>query len=367
MQQLLDKGILFWLIILCCMLSTSVSNPAAIVSALFAVILSAIIQYYRGKQVAQILIGCFFLLCSLFPPVLCALPLLLYDTIWEKKWWLMLFGIGAIANVAYFSLIQLFLLGGSIGLAFLLAFRSMKWEAGITTLHQRHDDATELQRQLKLRNRQLQNAQNDAILMATLQERNRIAREIHDNVGHMLTRALLQTGALCVCIKDETLLTQMNALKDTLDSAMTSIRSSVHKLHDDAILLKQTVQSCLDPLKETYRIELIYDISETVPKAIKLCLLGILKESLSNVVKHSNGDTIRIILREHPAFYQLSVTDNGTGSSIQKTGIGLETMQDRAAQVNGLIQFFPEKNSFRVFVSIPKEGNPQMQTQIHKS
>lgn len=367
MQQLLDKGILFWWMILYCMLSTTVNNPAVIISILLSVIFSAAIQYCRGKRMAHILIGCFFLLCSLFPPVLCALPLLLYDTVWEKKWGLMLFGIGAIVNAAHFSLIQLFLLSGSIGLAILLAFRSMKWEAGITTLHQRQDDATALQWQLKLRNRQLQNTQNDAILMATLQERNRIAREIHDNVGHMLTRALLQTGALCVCIQDETLLIQMNALKDTLDSAMNSIRSSVHKLHDDAILLKQTVQRCLEPLKETYQIELTYDISETVPKEIKICLLGILKESLSNVVKHSNGSKIRIVLREHPAFYQLSVTDNGTGSNIQKTGIGLETMQDRAAQVNGLIQFFPEKNSFRVFVSIPKEGNPQMQTQIHKS
>lgn len=358
LQQLLDKGILFWLMILCCMLSTTVSNPAAIVSILLSVIFSTAIQYYRGKRMAHILIGCFFLLCSLFPPALYALPLLFYDTFWEKKWGLILFGIGAIANVAYFSLIQLFLLGGSIGLSVLLAFRSMKWEAKIMTFHQRHDDATELQQQLKLRNQQLQNAQNDAILMASLQERNRIAREIHDNVGHILTRTLLQTAALCVCIKDETLLAQMNALRNSLDSAMTSIRNSVHKLHDDAILLKQTVQGCLEPLKETYQIELTYDISETVPKAIKLCLLGILKESLSNVVKHSNGNKIRIILREHPAFYQLSVTDNGTDSNIQKTGIGLETMQDRVAQVNGLIQFFPEKNSFRVFVSIPKENNP---------
>lgn len=362
LQQLLDKVILLWLMILCCMFSTAVSNLAAITSLLLSVIVSAAIQYYRGKRTAQILIGGFFLLCSLFPPAICALPLLLYDVLWEKKWWLMLFGIGACTNLASFSLIQLFLLGGSIGLTILLAFRSMKWEAIIDVLHHQRDNATELQRQLTQRNRQLQNTQNDAIMMASLQERNRIAREIHDNVGHMLTRALLQTGALCVCIKEEALLTQLNTLKDTLDDAMTSIRSSVHKLHDDAILLKQAVQGCLSPLNETYQIKLIYDISETVPKTIKLCLLGILKESLSNIVKHSNGNAIRVILREHPAFYQLSVTDNGTGSSIQKTGIGLETMQDRAAQLNGLIQFFPEKDSFQVFLSIPKADNFQMKT-----
>lgn len=72
----------------------------------------------------------------------------------------MLFGIGACTNLASFSLIQLFLLGGSIGLTILLAFRSMKWEAIIDVLHHQHDNATELQRHLTQRNRQLQNAQN---------------------------------------------------------------------------------------------------------------------------------------------------------------------------------------------------------------
>lgn len=230
LQQLLDKIILLWLMILCCMFSTTVSNLAAITSLLLSVIVSAAIQYYRGKRTAQILIGGFFLLCSLFPPAICALPLLLYDVLWEKKWWLMLLGMGACTNLASFSLIQLFLLGGSTGLTILLAFRSMKWDAIIDVLHHQRDNATELQRQLTQRNRQLQNTQNDAIMMASLQERNRIAREIHDNVGHMLTRALLQTGALCVCIKEEALLTQLNTLKDTLDDAMTSVRSSVHKL-----------------------------------------------------------------------------------------------------------------------------------------
>ena len=137
-------------------------------------------------------------------------------------------------------------------------------------------------------------------------------KECRDNVGHMLTRALLQTGALAVCVKEEPLKASVAALQETLDSAMTSIRSSVHKLHDDAIPLEKSVQDCLQPLKDTYHITLTYDISEQIPSIVKLCLLGVLKESLSNVVKHSNGDAIQIVLREHPAFYQLSITDNGT-------------------------------------------------------
>ena len=261
---------------------------------------------------------------------------------------------GALLHIATFSVLQICLFCGLIPLSILLGWRAQQWETWVQTAHQQHDHASELQQKLTQRNRQLQTAQNDAVRMATLQERNRIAREIHDNVGHMLTRALLQTGALAVCVKEEPLKASVAALQETLDSAMTSIRSSVHKLHDDAIPLEKSVQDCLQPLKDTYHITLTYDISEQIPSIIKLCLLGVLKESLSNVVKHSNGDAIQIVLREHPAFYQLSITDNGTGSYLQQTGIGLETMQDRAEQVHGLIRFFPEKDSFRVFLSIPK-------------
>lgn len=144
------------------------------------------------------------------------------------------FAVGALLHIATFSVLQICLFCGLIPLSILLGWRTQQWETWVQTAHQQHDHASELQQKLTQRNRQLQTAQNDAVRMATLQERNRIAREIHDNVGHMLTRALLQTGALAVCVKEEPLKASVAALQETLDSAMTSIRSSVHKLHDDA-------------------------------------------------------------------------------------------------------------------------------------
>ena len=69
--------------------------------------------------------------------------------------------------------------------------------------------------------------------MATLKERNRIAREIHDNVGHMLSRAILQMGALSTVYEEEPLHGQLLKVNDTLNLAMNNIRESVHDLHDD--------------------------------------------------------------------------------------------------------------------------------------
>ncbi len=65
------------------------------------------------------------------------------------------------------------------------------------------DTDTELKLVMEQRNRELLEKQDNEIYLATLRERNRIAREIHDNVGHMLSRSILQVGALATICKEE--------------------------------------------------------------------------------------------------------------------------------------------------------------------
>ena len=101
--------------------------------------------------------------------------------------------------------------------------------------------------QLVEKNKAMQKSDYE-IYLATLKERNRIARK-YDNVGHMLTRSILQLGALSVINKDESVGEAINDLSGTLNTAMTSIRSSVHDLHDDSIALKPAVEDCIRPLK----------------------------------------------------------------------------------------------------------------------
>ena len=90
------------------------------------------------------------------------------------------------------------------------------------------DDGEEKTLLLAEKNRALIEKQNYEIYAATLRERNRIAREIHDNVGHVLSRTILLTGAAKALNKDQNLDPILNGLDDSLNSAMDSIRSSVH-------------------------------------------------------------------------------------------------------------------------------------------
>ncbi len=199
----------------------------------------------------------------------------------------------------------------------------------------------------------MQKNQDNMIYTATLQERNRIAREIHDNVGHMITRSILQLGAIKIINKEPVLTKPLDELHTTLDTAMTSIRTSVHDLHDNAVDLKGAVCDILNHTAD-FETSLEYDMSAVIPKDIKYCFISIVKEAVTNTTKHSNGNAIFVMIREHPGFYQLTIADNGRNIQINKTdGIGLTNIHDRVHALSGNVQIRTD-SGFQIFVTIPK-------------
>ncbi len=355
LNKLIDKTVLWLLCLLICIISESYVSP--VISLLAATGISSAVQYFSGKKLSIFLIILTSFICAFYPPLFCTVPLLLYDALWEKRWQLLLPVLIITKDILQFNAIQLSLILIGIFLSILLYFRTSELENTQRTLHEIRDSTIEKNIILKQKNIYLTENQDNEIYLATLKERNRIAREIHDNIGHMLTRSLLQTAAMSVICNDEKQKESLNTLKETLDCAMTNVRKSVHNLHDESIDLKYAIEDCVNNISNKFTVQLNYDITGHVPKNIKLCLIGIVKESISNIIKHSKGDKIKILLIEHPAFYQLSITDNGSCSFINNNGIGLINMKDRAESVGGIISFTPSSDGFRVFISVPKNKN----------
>ncbi|SCZ76309.1 sensor histidine kinase [Pseudobutyrivibrio xylanivorans] len=226
-------------------------------------------------------------------------------------------------------------------------------------LHRTRDDSKELEEILQDKNRRLMAEQDQQVHLATLAERNRIAREIHDNVGHLLSRAILLLGAINTVNKDEKLEPQLKMLADTLDESMAKMRASVHDLHDDSIDLKKNFDDIIGELK-TYTVNTDLDLDEAIPTNVKLSLIGILKEAVTNILKHSNGDSVSIIMQKNYSFCTLSITDNGTISDAIKEklttenyeGIGLSNIKNRAASLGGDAYFYTDKG-FTVFARLP--------------
>lgn len=215
-----------------------------------------------------------------------------------------------------------------------------------------HDNQTEKDMIQKEHDRMLMENQNNMIYMATLKERNRIAREIHDNVGHTLTRSILQLGAIKAINTEPVLKKPLEDLHGSLGDAMTNIRKSVHDLHDESIDLESSIRQLTEGIS-ALDIHVDYDMSNTIPKDIKYSFIAITKEAVSNAVKHSNGDTLDILLREHPGFYQLIVKDNGTDIKINNTGIGLANITDRVNAMKGTLKISTD-NGFKLLITVAK-------------
>lgn len=226
-------------------------------------------------------------------------------------------------------------------------------------LHSMRDASMEHDMLMEQMNHQLIEKQNAQIYNATLKERNRIAREIHDNVGHMITRSILQVGAIGVINTDEKLKAPIADLKSTLDTAMDSMRKSVHDLYDESVDLRQVLAK-LKPTDSAFAFSLEYDCEDDVPREVKYAFIAIAKEAVNNAVKHSNGDEIRIIVREHHAFYQLEIMDNGTSADERKLsgetgdGIGIKNIKERVAAIGGTMRIKAD-DGFMIFVTLMKK------------
>lgn len=123
---------------------------------------------------------------------------------------------------------------------------------------------------------------------------------------------------------------------------MNNIRESVHDLHDDSVDLKQALLEATREMKQHYHLDLEYDMSQNVPRKVKYCFIAAVKEAMSNIVKYSNGDRIEIVLREHPALYQMTIEDNGTDEEKQKK------QRSRCGKKRMTLRVQPEAWDFRI-------------------
>ncbi|WP_051437743.1 sensor histidine kinase [Eubacterium xylanophilum] len=215
---------------------------------------------------------------------------------------------------------------------------------------------------LAKQNAEILRSKDMEISNAQTEERNRIARDIHDNVGHMLSRAILQVGALLSIYKDDPLKSQLSTLRETLDLAMNNIRSSVHDIHDESIDVKKQIMKICDGLSEHFSCEINIDIDDNMPRDVKYAVIGITKEAVSNIIKHSSNRLVSISLIRHPSIYQLIIHDY-SDSKFQpvkdalianRGGMGLENMRNRVESVDGIINITKD-SGYRIFVSIPVE------------
>jgi signal transduction histidine kinase len=356
MRLLVDKAIIF--IVSLAFYALDAESFYMIAPILIVMTLSAVLSYIENSKITLAIYVVYLMLCLFRIEFILFTPLLCYDVAFVNKksnYSLLLSSFLPLAiHFDALSSDTMMFTAALLLVAALLKNRTLNLEKAEESYFNLRDTTREISLKLENQNKELMEKQDYEVHLATITERNRIARDIHDNVGHLLSRSILQVGALLVINKDESTAENLTLIKDTLSEAMDSIRVSVHDLHENAIDLQNEIRKLVDSFTFC-PISFDYDMDENLDKNIKYCFIAVVKEALSNIMKHSNATEASIAIVEHPAIYQLIIRDNGTkGSYDRNKGIGIQNISDRVTALNGNIHISIE-NGFRIFISIPKE------------
>jgi signal transduction histidine kinase len=198
--------------------------------------------------------------------------------------------------------------------------------------------------QLALANQQLRDYALQVEALATAQERNRIAREIHDALGHSLTVFNLHLDAALQLWRTDPqeahgLLVEA---KQVAATTLQEVRQSVAELRADPLagqLLSRAIQGLCDDFQRGTGIQPHYTCPEflELPQSIKLALYRIVQESLTNICKYAQASQVSIQVRQEAGQLMVTITDDGQGFDPQTntTGFGLQGMRERTLGLGG--------------------------------
>lgn len=226
-------------------------------------------------------------------------------------------------------------------------------------IHARHH-AEQLSTELATANEQLRRHATQADELATARERNRIAREIHDGVGHYLTTINVQIEAARAVLSSHPQQAADSLAKAARLSreALDDIRRSVGALVVDAppIPLSVTLQSFAQNLGLAATVR-VRGIPRPLPSAIEHALSRAGQEALTNVFKHAAATSVDVTLDyTTPSKVTLAVADDGRGCPPAPLpgGHGLQGMRERIAVLGGqLVAANRPEGGFLVRIELP--------------
>ena len=343
-------------------------DASLVIALLLAISYLAMMTLADAKSLWRPLLftGLFYGFSIIYPLCLLFSPLIAYHLISRQNKLMLGISLLLIIDLSLQSdVISLFPTGTFLAFGLMIAGYAITQTRQIdkltSSLQKTRDDSTELTLLLQDKNRSLRDKQDYEIYAATLKERNRIAREIHDNVGHLLSRAILITGAMKMTNQISGLQEPFESLDSSLGEAMDSIRKSVHDLHDDAVDLEKALEEIIADFSFC-SVDFSYHLSKTIAREVKYNVIAIVKEALNNVMKHSNANLVQLTVSESEDLYQVMIEDNGTTISpntptnplnIETRGIGLINITERVKKLHGTITFYSQ-NGFRIYIKLPK-------------
>jgi signal transduction histidine kinase len=181
--------------------------------------------------------------------------------------------------------------------------------------------------------------------LAVVQERNRLAREIHDGLGHYLTAINVQIRAAQSVARSDPAQTaaSLDNAYQLSQEALADVRRSISALRADPSSARPLPETLGRMLAEAHSRDLDTHLVVTgTPRALdgklELALYRLVQEGLTNVRKHSQANRVDLSLEYLPASIRVTLRDNGVGSDQPQGGFGLMGLRERADLLGGRVE-----------------------------
>lgn len=222
------------------------------------------------------------------------------------------------------------------------------------------EEVNKLYHDLQNANEQLSEYADMAEKMAQTNERNRIAREIHDTLGHRLTGIIAGLDA-CLALADvapQEVKKQLGVLADVSREGIKEVRRSVSELRPDAVeklSLNAAIRKMVTDMGKVTDTQIYFDAGgeklEFGDDESNI-IYRVIQESITNAVRHGHAGQIWVSLKRIDGEVLLEIRDDGIGCKELNSGFGTRHMKERIEMLGGTIAFDGQKG-FTVTAHIP--------------
>lgn len=206
----------------------------------------------------------------------------------------------------------------------------------------------------------LEKANRSVEEVTVLKERNRIAREIHDTVGHTITNIIVETeaGNMLMPTDPEAAYGKYALAREQAAKALEEIRDSVRLFTrtEDELSLEEIVAGILHEARRHTDIAVKSDVElpDKIPGNLRQIIIRALKEGLSNGIRHGHANAFYFRLRTEDRKLIFLLQDNGSGCDDPHKGFGLIQMEKSVDEAGGSIRFSCEKDEgFEIRFTLP--------------
>ena len=260
---------------------------------------------------------------------------------------------------------QLYLLEGVLYSASALILFILYMVLFISQQTSEKQEILNLNQQLQQANEQLRIYAEESAHTAQVQERNRLAREIHDTLGHVLTGITAGADA-CIQMMDdspEMARHQMELIADTARNGMNDVRRSVKALRPDS-LEKENLSGALNKMCTSMaqssgtQIQLEESLAGlTLSQDEEDCVYRTVQEGITNAIRHGHATRVQVRCHIEDGVLEVSVRDNGIGCKSVTPGFGLQHMQERMLMLGGTF-WYENSDGFCIRAEIPLRKTP---------